>query len=131
MSDIWRLRLFQLQFFAHGSLNLCCQGVHGEQAQRVVAPGCGVGHGLVAEVLELLLCLVKHLHALRILVLQLTQLGRELPLGILSSPQVLDQLFIFHRASFCLLLQVNYLRQQVCDLLLLAGSIFGLLSQLL
>lgn len=47
---------------------------HGEQAQRVVAPGCGVGHGLVAEVLELLLCLVKHLHALRILVLQLTQL---------------------------------------------------------
>lgn len=47
---------------------------HGEQAQRVVAPGRGVGHGLVPQVLELLLGLVKHLHALRVLVLQLTQL---------------------------------------------------------
>lgn len=47
---------------------------HGKQAQRVVAPGRGVGHGLVAKVLELLLCLVKHLHALGVLVLQLTQL---------------------------------------------------------
>lgn len=47
---------------------------HGKQAQRVVAPGRGVGHGLVPEVLELLLRLVEHLHALRILVLQLAQL---------------------------------------------------------
>ena len=47
---------------------------HGKQAQRVVAPGRGVGHGLVPEVLELLLRLVEHLHALRVLVLQLAQL---------------------------------------------------------
>ena len=40
----------------------------------MVATGRGVGHGLVPEVLELLLCLVEHLHALGILVLQLTQL---------------------------------------------------------
>lgn len=33
--------------------------------------------------------------------------------------------------SFCLLLQVDDLRQQVCDLLLLAGGIFGLLGQFL
>ena len=36
--------------------------------------GRGVGHGLVPEVLELLLRLVEHLHALRVLVLQLAQL---------------------------------------------------------
>lgn len=47
---------------------------HGKEAQRVVAPGRGVGHGLVPEVLELLLCLMEHLHALRVLVLQLAQL---------------------------------------------------------
>lgn len=47
---------------------------HGEQAERMVAPRCGVGHGLVPKVLELLLRLVKHLHALRVLVLQLAQL---------------------------------------------------------
>ena len=40
----------------------------------MVAPGRGVGHGLVPEVLELLLGLVEHLHALRVLVLQLAQL---------------------------------------------------------
>lgn len=48
---------------------------HGEQAQRVVAPGCG--HRLVPQVLQLLLSLMEHLHALRVLILQLSKLRGE------------------------------------------------------
>lgn len=43
----------------------------------MVAPGRGVGHRLVPQVLQLLLCLVKHLHALCVLVLQLPQLQEK------------------------------------------------------
>lgn len=50
---------------------------HGEQAQGVVAPGRGVGHRLIPQVLQLLLRLVKHLHALCVLVFQLAQLQGE------------------------------------------------------
>lgn len=41
------------------------------------APRCAEGHGLVPQVLQLLLGLVQHLHALCILVLQLPQLHEK------------------------------------------------------
>lgn len=61
---------------------------HGEEAKWVVAPWGSAGHGLIAEVLEFLLCLMQHLHALRILVFQFPQLWSQGEMeGVPEHPQ--------------------------------------------